>query len=219
MYFKNRAEAGRKLASKLKGYEGERCTIVALNDGGILVGAQIALKLHADLTILLNDEVTLPGEHDALASMTTTTFTYNQAFSEGEREEMVGEFHGLIDAQKLEKFHKLNALLADGGDIDLKDLRQQVVILVADALQSGSLLDVAADFLKRAQLKKLLIAVPLASVDAVDCMHLIGDEIFCLSVSENLMNANHYYDENIVPDRIGILKIIRNLSPNWMLRS
>ncbi len=154
----------------------------------------------------------LPGELDALASMTTTTFTYNHKLSEGEKDELVNEYHGIIDAQKIEKFHKLNALLREGGDIDIKKLREHVVILVSDSLQTGTPLDVAADFLKTAKLKRLVIATPLASVDAVDRMHIIGDEIYCLSVGENLMAADHYYDDNTVPDHAGILKIIRNIN-------
>ncbi len=176
------------------------------------MGAQIALKLHSNLMILLSNKVMLPGEPDALASMTTSTFTYNQKYSEGERDDLVNEYHGFIDAQRLENFHKLNTLLTDGGSIDPNDLRHHVVILVTDALHDGIILDVARDFLKKTQLKKLIIATPLASVDAVDRMHLIGDEIYCLSVADNLMEANHYYDDNIVPNHEGALKIIRFLS-------
>ncbi len=211
MYFKNRAEAGRALAAKLTHYEHEQCAVIALSDGGVLVGAQIAIKLRAKLMTLLSSDVVLPGELDTLASMTSDTFTYNQKFSDGERDDMVSEYRGIIDAQRLENFHKLNVLLSDGGSISVRDLNHHVVILVTDALQDGMVLDVAYDFLKPTKLIKLVIATPLASVDAVDRMHLIGDEIYCLSVADHLMEANHYYDDNIVPNHEGILKIIRLL--------
>lgn len=215
MYFTNRAEAGRKLASKLKKYDNQQCVVVALNSGGVLVGAQIAMRLHANLTVLMSDQIVLPGEHDPLASMTTNTFTFNKKFSQGEIDEYVGEYHLTIDDQRIQKFHKLNKLLSDGGDIDPKYLRNHIVILVSDALPSGVLLDVAADFLKPIKLKKLVIATPMASVNAVDRMHLVGDEIHCLTVAENLMESDHYFDDNTVPDHKGALKIIRNISMNW----
>jgi predicted phosphoribosyltransferase len=128
---------------------------------------------------------------------------------------MIGEYHGVIEAQRLEKQHNLNRLLTDGGEINMKHLQRHVVILVTDALQEPTILDVAADFLKPVKLKRLIIATPLASINSVDRMHLVSDEICCLSTSESLMNADHYYDENIIPDRQGILKIIRNISLNW----
>ncbi len=219
MYFKNRAEAGRQLALKLKRYKSEQCAVVALNSGGVLVGAQIAMRLHANLMVLLSDNIILPGETEPLASMTTNTLTYNQKLSQGEIDEFVSEYHGMIEDQRVEKFHELNKLLSDGGEIDPKFLRHHVVILVSDALQSGVSLEVAADFLKPTKVKKLIIATPIASINAVDRMHLVGDEIYCLSVTENLMESDHYYEENNIPGHNDALKIIRNISMNWDINS
>src|SRR5260221_8322057 len=128
MYFKNRAEAGRQLAVKLKKYDNEQCAVVALNSGGVLVGAQIAMRLHANLMVLMSDQIILPGETTPLATMTAETLSYNQQFSQGEIDEFVGEYHGMIEDQRVEKFHKLNKLLSDGGDIDPKYLNRHVII-------------------------------------------------------------------------------------------
>ncbi|HSX23765.1 MAG TPA: phosphoribosyltransferase family protein [Candidatus Saccharimonadales bacterium] len=217
MYFKNRAEAGRKLAAKLKKYDNVQCAVVALNSGGVIVGAQIAMRIHANLMILTSDNIMLPGEPEPLAVMTPGTFTYNKKLSLGQVDEYVGEYRGMIEEQRITKFHGLNKLLSDGGDIEPKYLRNHVVILVADALQTGVALDVAADFLKPIKIKKLVIATPLASVEAVDRMHLLGDEIHCLSVPDNLMDTNHYYEDNTTPGHKDAVKIIRNISMTWDL--
>lgn len=215
MYFKNRAEAGQELASKLKKYKNQQCVVIALNSGGVVVGAQIAMNLHANLLMLISEDIMLPGEPNPIASMTTETFTYNPDLSAGEIDEYVGEYHGFIEGQRIEKFHKLNKLMSDGGSIDPKLLRRHIVILVSDALQRGISLQIAADFLKPINIQRLIIATPLASVKAVDKMHLIGDEICCLNVTENLMEADHYYDDNIVPNHQSSIKIMRNISLNW----
>lgn len=203
------------MAAKLKHYQNQNCAVIALNSGGVLVAAQIALKLHANLMVLLNNKVMLPGEPDPLATMTSTSFTYNSAYSAGQKDDLVTEYRGTIDAQRQENFHRLNLLLSDGSDIDRKLLRDHTVILVADILANVMLLDVASDFLKPIKIKKLVIAMPLASVDAVDKMHLLGDEIFCLSIGDNLMQANHYYEDNNVPNHRDIIKIINHISLNW----
>lgn len=215
MYFKSRAEAGRKLAAKLKKYDNQQCVVLALNSGAVVIGAQIAMRLHSSLMILMSDSIILPGENDPLAAITTSTFTYNQQYSSGQIEELASEYHGAIEQQRIEKFHKLNQLIGKGGDLDPKYLRRHTVILVSDALQSGMSLQIAADYLKAIKIKKLVIATPLASVNAVDRMHLIGDEIFCLSVGENLMETDHYYEDNTVPSHENALKIMRNISMNW----
>jgi len=205
------------LVAKLRKFDNQQCAVIALNSGAVVVAAQIAITLHANLMVLMSEDIVLPGEHDPLAAMTTSTFTYNQSLSSGQVDEYVNEYHGLIDEQRVAKFRKLNSLLSNGGEIDPKFLRHHVVILVSDALQTGISLQVAADFLKPIKLKRLVIATPLASIKAVDRMHLLADEIYCLSVGENLMESDHYYEDNTVPDWAGVQKIIRNISMTWDL--
>lgn len=215
MYFKSRAEAGRELASKLKKYNDQHCVVVALNSGGILVGAQIAMRLHAGLLMLLTEKIQIPGEPESIATMTDRTFTYNKMYSAGQLEDFTGEYHGLIEEQRLKKLHDINKLLIDGSEINPNRLRHHVVILVIDGLQSGVSLEAAADYLKPIKVKKLLIVTPLASIAAVDRMHLIGDEIYCLNVTENLMETDHYYDDNTLPNPDQVRKITHNIALNW----
>ncbi len=215
MYFRNRAEAGRRLALRLRNYKDDQCTVVALNSGGVLVGAQIAMKLHTNLMVLMSDDIILPGETEPLASMTTNTVTYNSKYSQGEIDEFVSEYHGLIEDQRVQKYHKLNKLLSDGGEINPDLLRNHVVILVSDAFQTGISLSVAADYLKSTKIKKIVVVAPIASVNALDKMHLVGDDVYCLGVTENLMESNHYYEDNTVPEHNEAFKIIRNISLNW----
>lgn len=218
MYFRNRAEAGRMLAGGLLEYRVKNCAIIALSPGAVLVGAQIAMRLHADLMLLLTGDITIPGENTALAGVTSNnTFTYNSKFSSGELDEMRSEYLGVIEAQRLERLHNLHVMLSDGGEIKRELLNRRVIILVSDGLSSGFSLDIANEFLKPVKLQKLIIATPIASVPAVDRMHLVGDEVHCLSTIENYMDTNHYYDENAIPDMPSILKIMRNTPVNWQL--
>ena len=54
MYFENRAQAGLQLAQQLlEKYRYEDCAVVAVSDGAVLVGEQIAAQLHAPLMLSL----------------------------------------------------------------------------------------------------------------------------------------------------------------------
>lgn len=203
------------MADQLDEYKNKQCVVVALNGGGVIVGAQIAMRLHSSLVLLANESITIPGELNPIATMTSHTFTYNQDFSQGQIDEFSSEYRGFIEGARIEKFHRLNHLYDDSGEVDRKFLRNHVVIVVADALNGGSQLDVASDFLKPIKTTKLVVVTPLADVKAVDKMHLLGDDIYCMSVVENLMDVDHYYDDNNVPNTEEILKIIRNISLNW----
>src|SRR5437660_5662393 len=60
MRFKNRQEAGQKLAEKLKPYEGKDAVVYALSRGGVIVGFDIAKALHAPLDIIITRKVGHP---------------------------------------------------------------------------------------------------------------------------------------------------------------
>lgn len=218
MYFKNRADAGRQLTRQLQAYRTKNCVVLAVNPGGVLVGAQIAIALHADLFMLASERVMLPGEPVAFGAVSTgNTFTYNNGLSDGEREELRSEFYGVIEAERMAKMQKLHRVFGPGGEVPRDMLRRRVVILVSDGFTDGFDLDIAADFLKPIDIQRLVIVCPLAGVDAVDAMHLKGDEIHCLSVAENLFDIDHYYEDNTVPDSKGLRKIMQHTPLNWQL--
>lgn len=216
MYFKDRHQAGQQLADKLQKYRYENTAVVALSDGGVIIGAEIAKALHCVLTMLLTEEVKLPGEHSPLAVVNQDGgFTYNNMFSTGQLEGFTSEYHNYIEQEKLQKFQSINRLLGEGGLIRQDLLYGRNVILVSDGLQNGLSLDAAAAFLKPIKIERLIVATPLASIPAVDRMHLMADEIVCLSVVENMMGIGHYYDDNQLPSHEQLVKTIETIVLNW----
>ena len=142
-------------------------------------------------------------------------FTYNGMFSAGEIEEYTSEFHGYLEEQKREAFQRINRLLGDGGLIEDEMIRDHSVILVADGLDNGASIDVALDFLKPIRIKRLVIATPVASVPAVDKLHMAADELHVLDVKENFMGINHYYDQNDIPSHEETIAKINQIVLNW----
>jgi putative phosphoribosyl transferase len=217
MYFESRAHAGQVLAAQLiETYRYENCVVVALSDGAVQVGEQIAGELHCLLTLLLVEDIQIPGESLSFGGVSQSGgFTYNGSFSSGEIEEYTSEFHGYLEEQKREAFQKINRLLGDGGVIDHDMLRDHIVILVADGLDNGASLDVALDFLKPIRIQRLIVATPVASVAAVDKLHMLADELHILDVKENYMGTNHYFDVNDVPSHEDTVAKINQIVLNW----
>jgi len=125
------------------------------------------------------------------------------------------EFHGYLEEQKREKFQRINRLLGDGGILSNDMLRDHVVILVSDGLSNGNSLDAAAEFLKPIRVAKLVVVTPVASVEAVDRMHVLADELHVLGVTDNFMSVDHYYDENDVPSHEETIEKINQIVLNW----
>lgn len=217
MYFSSRADAGTKLAQELFAtYRYENCIVVALTDGAVQVGQQIATALHTPLTLLLSETIDIPGEGLQFGTLNQSgRFVYNGMFSTGEVEEYYAEFHGYLDDQKRAKMSQMNQLLGAGGIVEEPMLREHNVIVVSDGLANGGSLDAAADFLKPLNILKFIIAAPIASVEAVDRAHIVGDELHFLSVTDNFFDVNHYYDVTDIPSHEETITLLNQVVLNW----
>lgn len=217
MYFQSRSQAGRMLAGLMyEKYRYENCAVVALTDGGALVGEAIAAQLHCVLMMIVTEDIDVPGENMAFGAVSQGgKFTYNTSMSEGEIDEYSSEYHGYLDEQKRQAFQRINRLIGDGGTIEPSLLRDHVVVLVADGFVDTTGLDVAIDYLKPMRLSKLVIATPITSVGAVDNMHVRADDLYILDVRENFLDINHYYDENHIPPHNKIIDRISDIVMKW----
>jgi len=202
-----------KLAPK---YRYENCAVVCLNDGGVMVGAQIAMQLHTVLTMLQTAEIDLPMEPEAIGGLTESGgFSYNPAYQKGELDELTSEFFQYIEAEKLSKLSKMHYLVHEGPIIDEHLLRGRNIIVVSDGLKTSFQLDIALQYLKPISYEKLIVAVPLASVEAVDRMHIIADELYCLSVIPDYLDTDHYYEQHDVPSHDKVIEVIEKIVYNW----
>ena len=217
MYFKSREAAGRLLASQIaKKYNRNKTAVVALNDGGVIVGMQIAMALNCVITMLLTEDIVMPREHEALAGITQDgNFSYNHSLSSGEIDEMVSEYHNFIEQEKMFRLHEMHEISGNGHLIKRDLIDYHMVILASDGLKDGFTLDLALEYLKPIHIKRLIIATPFASVQAVDQMHIKTDEIFCLNVLREYFDTNHYYENNTMPSHEAIIETIEQVVDSW----
>ncbi|MBP7857941.1 MAG: phosphoribosyltransferase family protein [Candidatus Saccharimonadales bacterium] len=216
-YFPSRTAAGDLIADQLEAqYRYEDCAVLALGDGSVVVGAEIAKRLHCVINMLLSSAIQLPRELDVLATIDNFGgVTFNTAYSPSELEEIKAEYFSYIEQQKLQKLFEMNELLGAGGVLRADLLRNRTVIVVSDGLNNGFSMRAAADFLKPIKIKKLVMVAPFASVSAVDQMHMLADEIVCLNVIENIISIDHYYDNSALPEHEEIIRILEDIILHW----
>lgn len=220
MYFESRSHAGAKLAEKLlEKYRYENCAVLALSDGSVLVGEQIAWRLHCVLMLLLSESIEVPGEGLSFGAISQNgQLTMNSQFSDGQKDYYISEFHGYLEEEKRRAYQRINRLLGDSGVVDKSMLKDRTVILVSDGFSEDlSSLDVALDFLKSVRTERIIVAAPTASVVAIDRLHVAVDEMHILDVKDNFMGINHYYDDNTLPDREDTIVKINQIVLNWRL--
>ena len=197
-------------------YRYEDCAIVCLSDGGVMVGAQIAIQLHSILTMLLTEEINLPMEPEAIGGISQDgSFSYNKWYFPGEVDELVAEYYQYIEQEKLIKIAEMQRLIGPGGLIRRDLLKGRNIIIVSDGMKSAFILEIAIQYLKPVAMKKLIVATPFASLAAVDRMHILADEIYCLNVLEDYISTDHYYNKRDVPSHEKVIETIEKIILKW----
>lgn len=220
MYFESRSDAGAKLAGEiLDVYRGSDSAVVALNDGGVLVGEQIAWRLHCVLMMLVSEGVSIPGEGiDFGAVSQTGQMSVSSQLTSGQAQYYIEEFHGYLQEEKRRAHQRINRLLGDKGIVDRDMLRGRTILLVSDGFSEDlSSIDVALDFFKSIRIERLVVLAPVASIAAIDRLHVAVDELHILDVKSNYISTDHYYDSNFLPDREDIVTKINQTILNWQL--
>jgi len=215
-YFSSRSEAGAIIAKQLSKYRYEDSIVLALSEGGVIVGAEIARQLHSLITMLLTKDVYLPDGRTVVGVINEVGgFIYNNAFSTGEIEELQTEYRSNIEFAKQQAMHELHVALGQGGLITGDYFRNRVVVVVADGSLNGMAFDMAYDFLRGIKTKKIVMVAPVASITAIDRMHILADELYCLNATDSVFDIDHYYDDNELPDHTEIITILNNIVLDW----
>lgn len=217
MYFQSRANAGEQLAELLfDKYRYENVAVVALSDGGVAVAEPIAERLHCIMTMLVSESIEVPGENQTLGAVTQEgRFTFSSDLAASEISEYQNDMYGYFEEKKREAFHRINRLIGDGGIIDHDMLQDHTIILVSDGLHDMTVLDAALDFLKPVRIERMVIVAPVASVEMVDKLHMVADELHILDVKPNYLDTDHYYEQNDLPTHEETIAKINQIVLKW----
>ena len=217
MYFQNRSEAGRLLARQLAvDLHDQPCAVVALSEGGVVVGAQIAKELQCVLSMLLVEPIELPGEIDPIGTLSENgTFAYNNMYAPGEIEELMMDYRAFVEDEKRTRLSQMHRLVGGDESIRLELLQHKNVILVTDGFSTGYAMDIAVEVLKPVLARRLIAATPLMSARAADRVRLMCDRMYYLSLVANYLATDHYYEEHDVPDREAVVRIVQNVVHDW----
>lgn len=215
LYFTNREDAGNQLAEILyHAYARSDAIILAFGLGGLMVSIPIARRLQLPVYMMASKDIDLPGGFDERVGAVNQSgdFVYGSNLTQGQIDEYTAEFHNYIDQQKTNAMHELNKMVGSSGYVSRELIKNRIVLLVSDGFKSAVDMDVVSAFIKPLSIKRLVAISPIASLDAIDALHIKTDEIRILSPKENYIETNHYYDDNNLPDDSAAEQLIMQLN-------
>jgi predicted phosphoribosyltransferase len=192
MQFRDRLEAGRRLAERLDKYRDKGDVLVlGLPRGGVPVAYEVAKELKAPLDVYLVRKLGVPG-HEELAMGAIATggvMTLNREVIEelGIPEEVIRAV-ALREWQELARRESLYR-----GDKEPPEVKGKAVILVDDGLATGSTMRAAVAALKKQGPARIVVAVPVAAAQTCAQLQAEVDEVVCLRTPEHFYAVGLWY--------------------------
>ena len=205
MMFKDRTDAGIKLAHALEKYKGQNVLVLAIPRGGVEVGYQVAKYLHAEFSILVSRKLPYPENPEAgIGALTEDGSMF--IFEEG-RALLTEEITNKIISEQKQEMKRRIGTLREGKS--LPEIKDRIIILVDDGIARGSTMLVSMMFCKNQKAKKIVVATPVSGRKLMKEIVELADEIIILE-KPLLFYAvaqayRHWYD---VPDE-EVLEIMK----------
>jgi erythromycin esterase-like protein/predicted phosphoribosyltransferase len=192
--FRNRTEAGRIVAERLREYAGRQDIVVlGLPRGGVPVAFEVAQALGAPLDVFLVRKLGVPGHEEyafgALASGGIRVV--DKALIE--RLGLPAEWIEAVDAKERRELERRER--AYRGDRPPPDLTGRTVILVDDGLATGSTMLAAVHAVREDDPAKVVVAVPVADPDVCGRLEAVADEVVCALTPRPLRAIGVWYED------------------------
>jgi putative phosphoribosyl transferase len=192
--FRDRREAGRRLADELQQFAGRPDVIVlGLPRGGVPVAFEVATALHAPLDVFVVRKLGLPW-HEELAMGALAHGGVRFLDEDLIRVARVSaediQRVTLAEQTELERRERLYR-----GTRPFPDLKGKTVILIDDGLATGASMRAAVTALRKEQPAQVIVAVPVAAPDTCDAFRAIADEIICAETPEPFQAVGLWYED------------------------
>ncbi len=199
--FRDRVDAGKKLAKALNRYKNKGALVLAIPRGGAIVGYEVASYLNADFSIIISRKLPYPGNPEfgfgAIAED-------GSLFILGEYEELMPKIlvDKIIAEQKAEITRRILALRKGEA---LPEIKGRIVILVDDGIAMGSTLRAAIIMCKNKGASKIIAASPVSGegmekelAGAVDEVVILEKPVFFRAVAQAYNDWHDVADDEVV---------------------
>jgi predicted phosphoribosyltransferase len=192
MIYRNRAEAGKHLATKLATYaDRDDVLVLALPRGGVPVAYEVAKELAAPLDVFLVRKLGVPG-HEELAMGAIATggvrVLNDDVVDYLEISDDVIDAFTAIELEEMERRERVYR-----GDRPEPDVRGKTIILIDDGLATGSTMRAAVTALRQLNPARIVVAVPVSAPETCNEYRMGADEIICAVIPKRFYGVGRWY--------------------------
>jgi len=190
--FDDRVDAGRALARSLASFSGASGAIVlGLPRGGVPVASEIARALDLPLDVLVVRKLGLPWQPElamgAIASGGAIVVNQDVLRHASGGEEVFEQVRRqqLVELERRERAFR--------GTRPPLDVAGRTAIVADDGLATGATMEAAVRALRALGAARVVVAVPVASVEARERIAALADEVYCLETPPYFSAVGQWY--------------------------
>lgn len=191
--FRDRAEAGRRLAEIIVGLGLSDPVVLGLPRGGVPVAAEVVARVGGTLDVFVARKVGAPGHEElgigAIAEGSDEVVLSAAAAATGIDRERI---EALADRTGEELARRVRAYR---GERRLPDIAGRDVVVVDDGLATGVTAEAALRALSSRGPRRLILAVPVAAQEALDRLGEIADHVVCVAAPAEFYAVGQWYDD------------------------
>lgn len=191
--FRDRTDAGRRLAFALRRYRDEAPIVLGLPRGGVVVAYEVARALKAPLDIWVVRKIGAPG-HEELGlgaiSEGGDVFLNEDVLAE------VGASPEQVEAMVRRKAAEVEARVQRfRRGRPPPEIEGRTAIVVDDGIATGGTVHAVLRAVRRRRPKRVILAVPVASPRALATLRPEADDVVCLESDPYLFAIGAYYQD------------------------
>ncbi|MEA2383138.1 MAG: hypothetical protein QOH72_3109 [Solirubrobacteraceae bacterium] len=192
--FRDPADAGRRLAERLRPYTGrDDVVVLGLPRGGVPVAAEVARVLGAPLDVFVVRKLRVPGDEDLSFGAIATGGTRVLIKGVLQALDIPGEWVEAVDAEQRRELERLEREFR--GDRPPPELSARTVILVDDGLTTGATMTAAVRAVRQDDPARVVVAAPVADAGVVDEVRRLADEVVVLRTPRPLRSIGEWYED------------------------
>ena len=193
--FRDRKDAGERLAAQLLHLKDKSPVVLALPRGGVAIGSAIARRLGAPLDIVLVRKIGVPWQPELALGAVADGGAPETFIDERMQEALAisGDYVREETARQLDELERRRQIYCAGSPP--LEIAGRTAIVVDDGIATGATMRVALRAVRRRGPAWLVLAAPVAAAETLAALADEADETVCVAAPQGLGAIGYYYED------------------------
>jgi len=213
MMFRDRREAGERLAARLLHLKDRQPVVLALPRGGVAVASEIARLFGAPLDIVLVRKIGVPWQPELALGAVSDGAAPETFIDEPMAQALAipADYVREETARQMGELERRRAIYCAGRPpVEVKD---RTAIVVDDGIATGATMRVALRAVRRRGPAWLVLAAPVAAAETLAALAGEADETVCVAAPEGLGAIGYYYADFHQMDDAEVTDLLARAAP------